>query len=552
MAEMIKEIANRYHILSLVGQGGMADVYRARDTILNRVVAVKVLRSKLNEDPMTLVRFQREASAASRLSHPNVVDIYDVGEDEGMHYIVMEYVRGRTLKELIKQRGALNVTEAINIMKQLTSAVAHAHSHNIIHRDIKPQNVLVKDDGTVKITDFGIAVANDAVQLTLNNAVMGSAHYLAPETAEGKEPNPQVDIYSLGIVFYELLTGDVPFKGKTPTEIAIKHLRDKMPYVRDFNASIPQSVENIILKATARLPEERYQKAEDMLYDIQHCRDTENRNVERIVLTEKEVANVQIENGHVKVEYDQGKKKKRKLSSIILGVLIALIVSVLLFFGLAAAGIVHVDGLFGNVTMPDVIGMEEAEALEEIKKAEFSADHISTDYQVSDKYEAGQVIETSIRGGSVVPSDSDIVVTISKGPSYLIEDYTGLYLSDVLEEFQAEGVVLNIITEEEGAADTNPGVILQQKGLNPGDRIDPQANEEITFVISTYPSIVIPEDLIGKNVEEAKQELNELGIAVVTKQYGVSGNNVVISVSPDIGTEYTQRGSDTVVTLYYD
>jgi serine/threonine protein kinase len=245
----VQEVANRYEIISLIGQGGMADVYKAKDIILNRIVAIKILREKLSHDAMTLVRFQREASAASRLSHPNVVDIYDVGESDGMHYIVMEFIRGRTLKQLIQQRGALSVSESIQIMTQLTSAIDHAHKHNIIHRDIKPQNVLVKDDGTVKITDFGIAIANDAVQLTLNNAVMGSAHYLAPETAQGKEPTAQVDIYSLGIVFYELLTGDVPFHGKTPTEIAVKHLRQPIPYVRDFNPAIPQAVEKYYFKS---------------------------------------------------------------------------------------------------------------------------------------------------------------------------------------------------------------------------------------------------------------------------------------------------------------
>ena len=267
----VQEVANRYEIISLIGQGGMADVYKAKDIILNRIVAIKILREKLSHDAMTLVRFQREASAASRLSHPNVVDIYDVGESDGMHYIVMEFIRGRTLKQLIQQRGALRVSESIKIMTQLTSAIDHAHKHNIIHRDIKPQNVLVKDDGTVKITDFGIAIANDAVQLTLNNAVMGSAHYLAPETAQGKEPTAQVDIYSLGIVFYELLTGDVPFHGKTPTEIAVKHLRQPIPYVRDFNPAIPQAVENIILKATAKDPKDRYSSAYAMLEDLQNC-----------------------------------------------------------------------------------------------------------------------------------------------------------------------------------------------------------------------------------------------------------------------------------------
>ena len=209
---MIDVIGKRYKILFLIGQGGMADVYLAQDLILSREVAIKILRQSLANDPMTLVRFQREASAASKLSHPNVVDIYDVGEADGYHYIVMEYIRGRTLKQLINQRGALDYHEAISIMKQLTSAIAKAHANHIIHRDIKPQNVLVKDDGTAKLTDFGIAIANDAVQLTYYNTVMGSAHYLAPETAQGKEPNRSIFI-RLGSCFMNCSQGMFPFGG---------------------------------------------------------------------------------------------------------------------------------------------------------------------------------------------------------------------------------------------------------------------------------------------------------------------------------------------------
>ena len=237
---MIQQIANRYQILSLIGQGGMADVYRARDKILDRIVAIKVLRSKLSEDPMILVRFQREASAASRLSHPNVVDIYDVGEFEGLHYIVMEYIRGRTLKQLIQQRGALHYNEAIDIMKQLTSAIVAAHQNHIIHRDIKPQNVLIKDDGTVKITDFGIAVASDSVQLTLNNAVMGSAHYLAPETAQGKEPSYQVDIYLWVLYFMNYLQEVCLLPGrhlrKLPLSIYVSRFHMYEILIREFRS----------------------------------------------------------------------------------------------------------------------------------------------------------------------------------------------------------------------------------------------------------------------------------------------------------------------------
>lgn len=244
---MNKMIAKRYMVVKHIGQGGMADVYVAVDTLLNREVAVKVLRGELSNDPVALLRFQREANASTALSHPNIVDIYDVGEENGYHYIVMEYVRGKDLKQLIAQRGALCKEEAVAIMKQLVSAVAEAHRCNIIHRDIKPQNVLIKDDGTLKVVDFGIALAQDALQLTQSDSVMGSVHYLAPEVARGEAATRQSDIYSLGIVFYELLSGEVPFHGEQAVQIAMKHMREEIPSIRKLNPQLPQAVENVIL-----------------------------------------------------------------------------------------------------------------------------------------------------------------------------------------------------------------------------------------------------------------------------------------------------------------
>ena len=558
MAQTINQIANRYEIISLVGQGGMADVYKAQDTILNRIVAIKILRQKLSEDPMTLVRFQREASAASRLSHPNVVDIYDVGEYNGMHYIVMEFIRGRTLKELISLRGPLSVDEAVHIMRQLTSAIAHAHEHNIIHRDIKPQNILVKDDGTIKITDFGIAVANDAVQLTLNNAVMGSAHYLAPETAQGKDPDPKIDIYSMGIVFYELLTGSVPFQGKTPTEIAIKHLREPIPFVRDFNPGIPQSIENIVLKATAKNPAERYDSASDMLYELMHYNDISNRNVQRVTFKSQPVSNVEIDDdGYVKVEYEKPKKvtkkPKRNFVPYVLGALGTIIAIVLMFMIASLTGLIRFSGFLGYQTMPEVVSLTQEEALNVLEDANFDTSNVEIKEDVSDKFDEGLVISANYDEGEIIPGDADIVLTISKGPSFLVEDYTSRSLSEVQAELQAKGVTLNIEVEYQGAKDMDPGIILEQSGLNPGDRIDPDANETIKFVVSEYPTITIPYDLIGKDVNEAQAELNALGIAVLPiQQEGGSGSNIVVAVSPDVGSEYTQEGTDSVVTLYYD
>ncbi len=551
---MMDTIANRYEILSLQGQGGMADVYKAKDTILNRVVAIKILRSKLSDDAMTLVRFQREASAASRLSHPNVVDIYDVGEYEGMHYIVMEFIRGRTLKELITQRGSLDVDEAIGIMKQLVSAVNHAHEHNIIHRDIKPQNVLVKDDGTIKITDFGIAVANDAVALTFNNTVMGSAHYLAPETTQGKEPNPQIDIYSLGIVFYELLTGRVPYKGKSPTEIAIKHLREPMPYVRDFNPSIPQSVENIILKATAKDLSQRYVSCKEMYYDLQHCLDPEYINMKRIQLRQVDQDFMKIEKGHIKfVENEENDKPKQNWIAILmvsLAVIIGLVVIILLA---SITGIIRISGFLGYETMPNIINLDQDAAITTLQNANFNTTHVEFKEKISDKIEKGKVIKANYKTGDVILNDTKIVITISKGESYLIPDFKDVSLTEATNILKENCPNIQITVSYQGTKDTNPGIILKQKGLTPGKRIDPDSDSKIYFVVSSYPSIVIPSDLIGQDVTSAKEELNALGIACVTKPIdNAYGGNEVVSVSPDVGTEYVQEGTDSVVTLYYN
>lgn len=554
---MMEQIANRYEILSLIGQGGMADVYKAKDTILNRIVAIKVLRDKLSQDAMALVRFQREASAASRLSHPNVVDIYDVGEYEGMHYIVMEFIRGRTLKELIAQRGALDVDEAIGIMKQLVSAINHAHENNIIHRDIKPQNVLVKDDGTIKITDFGIAVANGSVQLTFNNTVMGSAHYLAPETTQGKEPNEQVDIYSLGIVFYELLTGKVPFTGKTPTEIAIKHLRKPMPFVRDFNPNIPQSVENIILKATAKNLSQRYVSCKEMLYDLIHCLDPEYRDMKRIKVNQnpsKEL--VKYDNGHLDFEEDKPErndKKKRNWIPVLMTTAAIVIGIVVLVLIASITGIIKISGFLGYQTMPNVIGQTQEEAIDTLQDAHFNTSKVSYIYKANDKYEEGTIIKSSYKDGDVILNDSKIVLTVSKGSTYLVPDFTDGTLVDAEYELEKNCPNVKIVVEYKGKKDLDPGIVLKQKGLTPGTRIDPDGKETITFVVSSYPSIVIPSDLLGKDVLDAKDELNNLGIAVVlSKITDGSGSNKVVNVSPDVGTEYVQEGTDSVVTLYYD
>ena len=279
-------IANRYEVFQHIGQGGMADVFLAVDTILNRQVAVKILRSELCSDAVSVLRFEREAQAATALSHPNIVEIYDVGEYKGHHYIVMEYVSGKSLKKMIQQRGALLTEEAIDIMLQLTSATAEAHRRGIIHRDIKPQNVIVKSDGSIKMLDFGIALAKGSMQLTQANNVMGSVHYLAPELAKGQSASPQSDIYALGICLFEMLTGDVPFKAEQAVQVALMHMHNEMPEVRSINPQIPQSVENIVIRATAKDPRMRYASCNDMLDELRSCLKPERKNVPKLNLAD--------------------------------------------------------------------------------------------------------------------------------------------------------------------------------------------------------------------------------------------------------------------------
>jgi len=266
-----QKINDRYEIIRVIGEGGMANVYLATDTILDRKVAVKVLRGDLATDEKFVRRFQREALSASSLNHPNIVEMYDVGEDDGNFYIVMEYVEGKNLKQLVKRRTKLSIPEVVDIMKQLTDGIAHAHDSFIIHRDIKPQNMLILDNGLVKITDFGIAVALNSTQLTQTNSVMGSVHYLPPEQAAGKGATFKSDIYALGIMMYELVTGRLPFKGENAVEIALKQLKEPIPSVREEDKTIPQSVENIILKACAKNPKNRYENVREMYNDLCKC-----------------------------------------------------------------------------------------------------------------------------------------------------------------------------------------------------------------------------------------------------------------------------------------
>ncbi|MDE6475243.1 MAG: Stk1 family PASTA domain-containing Ser/Thr kinase [Erysipelotrichaceae bacterium] len=557
---MEKMIAERYMIISNLGEGGMADVFLAVDTILKREVAIKILRGELSNDPITLLRFQREANAASKLTHPNVVDVYDVGEYNHRHYIVMEYVRGRTLKQLLSQRGALHKEEALDIMKQLVSAVKHAHDNHIVHRDIKPQNIMIKDDGTVKITDFGIAFAHDAVQLTQSDAVLGSAHYLAPETTRGESATNQVDIYALGIVFYELLSGSVPFKGDNPVQIAMMHLREEIPSICEFNPTLPQSIENIIRKATVKNKALRYQNLDKMLEDLNQCLLPAYANVEKLVFEEEEQDTMKEEeektlSSNIKEEKGSANKKKKVAILLVLSLFIIGIGTTVIYYTGVFPGFAHNPSLI----IPNIINYEEELAKSTLEEAGFLAENIIFKRELSKTIEEGHVISVEPKEASQVKKNDKIEVTISKGLYFTIENYVGKTLEEVETLFKEKGVKIKITVEKKTMGDRPGGIIMEQSLLVEGDFIDPQEEKEIKFVVSARPEFVIP-NIIGRPIKEAQKELQDKGAAVVIYQKSLNGltseqieqieKGVVVECNPMVGVTYTQEG-DAYITLYY-
>lgn len=441
-----QKINDRYEIIRSIGEGGMANVYLGYDTILDRNVAIKVLRGDLSNDEKFVRRFQREALSASSLAHPNIVEMYDVGEDNGLYYIVMEYIEGKTLKQLLKKRGTLTLSEAIDIMLQLTDGMAHAHDSYIIHRDLKPQNIMIKDDGQIKITDFGIAMALNSTQLTQTNSVMGSVHYLPPEQASGKGCTIKSDIYSMGIIFYELLSGSLPFRGDNAVEIALKHMRDPLPSLREENPAIPQSIENIIRKATAKNPKNRYDDARSMHEDLLTALDDdrmdepvyqykypehETENTKRIKKQEvskkdEEDNNDDIEENTEKVatkveDNEDFVEKKSNIIIIILSVVFGLLLLVLVVIFFVVPAFSHEK----PVTVPTCEG-EKISVCEKKMQALGLEVNTKIKTEASSTIDKNRVTRTDPEEGRSVKPGTLVTIFKSLGEEvYEIEDYTG-------------------------------------------------------------------------------------------------------------------------------
>ena len=559
-------IADRYEVVSHIGQGGMADVFLAVDTILNRQVAIKILRADLSTDAVSILRFEREAQAAAALAHPNIVEIYDVGDYKGHHYIVMEYVTGKTLKQVIRSRGPLVNEEAVDIMKQLCSAISEAHSRGIIHRDIKPQNVIVKADGSIKILDFGIATAKGSMQLTQANNVMGSVHYLAPELAKGEAASPQSDIYALGIVLYEMLAGDVPFKADQAVQIALKHMREPMPDVRLINASVPQSIANVITRATAKDPNNRYGSCREMLQDISTCLRPERLNERKLVLHEdvqkqkKEQTNVKAEPARGKHTnftsshtYETSSHEKKKNYTKPVATIFGIVVAV----GIIAALIFNF--LPRNTKVPSIQVMSLQDAEKALHKANLNIDESNISYELTEDIEQGIVISSSPEEGSEVGGDTSISLVVSSGIGVTCDDFVGQNITDVKKQLNSQYPNLTVNAVSEDSMKTG-GTILRQEKLQAGTLFDPSKPNEITLVYATYPTITIPDDIIGMDVQSAQRELEHMGAVVRTSNRDTTQMSqeeldsitpgVVISCDPAYGTSYTQKENN-YITLYY-
>lgn len=510
MIEKGQKINDRYEVIKSIGEGGMANVYLAYDTILDRRVAIKVLRGDLSNDEKFVRRFQREALSASSLSHPNIVEMYDVGEDNGIYYIVMEYIEGVTLKQLIKKRGALTLSEAIDIMLQITDGISQAHDSYIIHRDLKPQNIMIKEDGTIKITDFGIAMALNSTQLTQTNSVMGSVHYLPPEQASGKGSTIRSDIYSMGILFYEILTGSLPFKGDNAVEIALKQMRDEIPSVRKKNPAIPQSVENVIIKATAKNPKNRYSDAKEMHADLLTVLNDDRVNEPKITFKypEHEVDENTKTISVVKKKTEEQLKDDKKDSEVASVIsnddktikntnkiiwILAGIFSVLLVVLLSVFFVVPYFTKIPDIKVPDVSKLTVVEAEEKLKKAGFEVG-LETIKEENEEIEKGKVIKTEPQAERSIKKGSVITIYESLGKeTYKIEDYKGSNYIEIKTELEkVYGLEVTIEKKDVDTIDEYNEQEIIDQSIAPGTVV--AKGDSITLYIPNtidgYPNMV--------------------------------------------------------------
>ena len=550
MIQIGKIFAGRYRIIKQIGRGGMADVYLAKDLILDgEEVAVKVLRTNYQTDPIAVARFQREARAMADLDHPHIVRITDIGEEEGQQYLAMEYVAGLDLKRYIKEHHPLSNEEAVRIMGQILLAMRLAHTRGIVHRDLKPQNILLTPDGTAKVTDFGIAVAFAETSLTQTNSMLGSVHYLSPEQARGSKATVQSDIYAMGIIFYEMLTGHIPYDGDSAVTIALQHFQKPLPSVIAENPSVPQALENVVIKATAKKLTDRYQSVAEMYVDLSSSLSYNRRNEPKLVfndttkadtktlpkvpqstLTSIPKAPVQEGRPQPKPQPHQTEKpvpspkptKRRRMKArypILFATFLLVVASLVWILYRTPA----------TIAIPKVAGQTVAEAKEALKKANFEVGEEKT--EASDKVEVGRVIRTDPDAGTTRKEGTKINLIVSSGQqSFQLGNYIGRKSSDVVAELKGKKVPENLIKiEEEESNEIEAGTIMKQS-LPEGTTYDLSKATQIVLTVAKKVNSVSMPSYIGSSREFTKNNLIQI--------VGVKEANIeIVEVSSPAGHE---------------
>ena len=575
MIQIGKIFAGRYRIVKQIGRGGMADVYLAKDLILDgEEVAVKVLRTNYQTDPIAVARFQREARAMADLDHPHIVRITDIGEEDGQQYLAMEYVAGLDLKRYIKEHYPLSNEEAVRIMGQILLAMRLAHARGIVHRDLKPQNILLTPDGTAKVTDFGIAVAFAETSLTQTNSMLGSVHYLSPEQARGSKATFQSDIYAMGIIFYEMLTGHIPYDGDSAVTIALQHFQKPLPSVIAENPSVPQALENVVIKATAKKLSDRYQSVSEMYMDLSTSLSYNRRNEPKLVFDDASKADTKtlpkvpqstltsIPKAPAQEERPQSKKltpeqaptqkptKKRKFKARYMILLASLL--------LVAASLVWIlSRTPATIAIPNVAGQTVVEAKEALKKSKFEAGEEKS--EASDTVAEGRVIRTDPEAGSSRKEGTKVNLIVSSGKqSFQLSNYVGRKYTDAVAELKEKKVPENLIKmEEEESSESEPGTILRQSPAA-GTTYDLSKASTITLTVAKKVTSVSMPSYIGSSLEFTKNNLTQIvgvkeaNIEVVEVSTAPEGTaeGTVVDQTPKAGEQVDLASTRIKLSIY--
>lgn len=521
-----KVLGDRYEILEQIGGGGMALVYKAKCRLLDRFVAIKILRDEYINDDEFIRKFRRESQAAASLSHPNIVNIYDVGveklEDKEIQYIVMEYIKGQTLKDYIRKKGKLDLNETIHFSIQIAEALQHAHSNHIVHRDIKPQNIMLTEDKRLKVTDFGIARAATTSTVTVTSNVLGSVHYFSPEQARGGYTDEKSDIYSLGIVMYEMITGELPYDGDSPITVALKHVQEDIAPPGHLDKTIPANMEAIIMKCVQRRQSDRYDNVSSLIKDLKSIEihkgsEIINSNLDESptrmvpIITNEGVDDMSNDSRNPKKPKKKGKKSDSGLKMILSGILLAFLLVSIMFVGFfQIRKIIEVDS--EEIIVPKIIGMDEAKAKEEVEKLDLVFEVIGT--TVNPEFKQGEIVTQIPDFDSKVKKGFPIKVTINQGDTMVkVPSLINRTLAEAESLLNADDLGINLTYKPSDTV--QEGVVLEQEPeaatlVKPGTRVN--------LVISQgaeRKSEIVPK-LVGHNIKDAESMIKALGFIVGT------------------------------------